>query len=318
MKIIESYLLVLLFLSMAGCVRQDDQVIQKTSTSVPSSTITMKAFPSETTTLTPQSMALTPIPTVEKELLEDYIYDLMSNNEACPLPCWWGITPERSSVEEAVSFLNHFGVIVYVNDYYDDLGKSLIYSPKFELERITPDFNIGFVENGKELRSIFVVGENLNVSKNSWELWRNYTPAQILANYGVPTRVLLEAPGVSGIGNTGNTGYTLWLVYDDLGFIVRYDGIVRDLPIYHICPSLNTDSGQITRIHIYMQSPEDIWPLDKSDSKLVLSETDEYWAGTVKSIDEAAGISIDKFYQLFLQTEEPACFDSPHDIWPKK
>lgn len=67
-----------------------------------------------------------------------------------------------------------------------------------------------------------------------------------------------------------------------------------------------------------MQSPNDERPLSESDSILILSETDEYWAGTVKPIDEAAGISVEEFYQLFMQTEEPACFDSPHNIWPKK
>ena len=313
---------------MTGCIRQEAMETQKSSistvkqseTPMPEITMTVKPFSSETATktVTPQSIPITPIPTIENEMLEEYIYDLMSDNGNCSLPCWWGMSPGKTSAEKVVSFLDHFGVKVYVNNYQDDQGDSVVYSPKFDLERITSDFRIRYIEADNLLRSIFVIGMNLDSVESNQDLWNNYTPDQILANYGVPTRVFLRAPGVTGFGDTGYMGYILWLVYDDLGFIVRYDGNVRDLPIFHICPSLNKGNGQITRINIYMQSPDDARPLSESDSILISSETDEYWIGTVKPIDEAAGISVEEFYQLFMQTEEPTCFDSPHDIWPKK
>lgn len=111
------------------------------------------------------------------------------------------------------------------------------------------------------------------------------------------------------MGNTGRTGYSLWIFYDQHGFVIRYDGGVRQDPVYHICPTLNNDLEGIRQISFLLQSPESQLPLERIDQ---VSITDKY----IRALEDATGLSLDEFYQLFTQEDQPACFDTPRDIWP--
>jgi hypothetical protein len=97
-----------------------------------------------------------------------------------------------------------------------------------------------------------------------------------------------------------------------LGVIIRYDGGVADNPVYHICPTLEEVGSQIDRIEIYIQSLENPFPLIEDDSIL----RNEYGTDSVKSIQDASGLSVEDFSELLMQAGEFACFDSPHNIWP--
>ena len=239
------------------------------------------------------------------------IGDFMSNNIVeCSLPCCLDFTPGVTTVESMLEYFGKNNIPLNEFPYDDGEMNFLVYLPQ---TKIYDNFvKFGFITNGNELDSIFVQGEKIADIEEAQNLWKNFLPKKVFEKYGIPTRILLRAPGVSGIGDTGYTGYHLWIMYDNLGFSIRYEGKVEDIPIYHICPEVN--GNLVNRISIYMKSPSNSQSLDSYDGIL----SNEYWNGTVLSIEEATELSIEEFYELFITSEQPICFDSPHNVWPKR
>lgn len=245
---------------------------------------------------------------MEKER-ETLLRDLMENNAGCSLPCWWGITPGKTIWQEAERFFLEVGARVGASSIADSPGSTFRWIDiNFEGEPLYG--SLGFVEHEHQIDKITVLAYSDYNPLGIQSLWDHYSPKQVMETYHVPSQILLRAPGVSGVGTTGRTGYILWIFYDHLGFMIRYDGSVRDLPIFHFCPTID----QINQIEIDMQSPDASFQLEQQDGIL----TSEYYEDTIKTIEEAAGMTVEEFYRLFTQSKEPACFDSPHDIWPKR
>jgi hypothetical protein len=264
------------------------------------------------TTLGPPSATFLPtnMPTLTTGEQDIYVRELLKTNAGCQLPCWWGITPGKTSWNDTEDFLRYLAATIGqtkletgVKLHWAILQDNLSYIDQGFLER---EVREGIMET-------FFVGGNHSSTQNQMDfesMWESYSPKQVLRTYGVPSRVLLSAPGGTGLGDTGNNGYILWIFYDHLGFLIRYGGTVADLPVYHFCPELQKGANDIYRINFTLQYPDHPLPLEWDDAILTTQPS------RAKSIQDAAGISIDEFYRLFTQNEEPACFDTPHDIWP--
>lgn len=255
----------------------------------------------------------TPRPTLEAKEREDFLQDLMNSNGGCQLPCWWGVTPGKTTWQEAEQLFHVMGLNTQSTPSSTRPAAHFRWvSIKFEEKPLYEA--LGFYEQEMRIDGILVSGNSDYHPTGFQSLWDHYSPDRLLGTFEVPSRVFLRAPGVTGIGNRGKKGYILWIFYDHLGFMVRYDGEVDDLPIYHICPSVSETGSRIFRIDISMQSPNAPYDLADYDGILI----DEKGSDTVKTIDEAAGMSVEEFYSIFTNKDKPACFDTPHDIWPKK
>ena len=103
-------------------------------------------------------------------------------------------------------------------------------------------------------------------------------------------------------------GYSTWFFYDKAGFLIVYSGAVRYKPLYHMCPTFR-NNGDLYILQIYTQDPTSSMPLEA----LTPRQTQEK-AGAL-SIEKAAGLSIQRFYDLLLMKDTPVCFDTPRDIW---
>jgi hypothetical protein len=257
-------------------------------------------------------ITLTPLPTLTTEEQDIYVRELLKTNADCQLPCWWRITPGKTSWNDTEDFLRYLGATIGQTElesgvilHWAMLQDNLSYIDQGFLER---EVHAGKVD------TIFVGGNHSGTQNQSnfEAMWESYSPRQIMTKYGAPSRVLLSAPGGTGLGDTGNNGYIMWIFYDYSGFMIRYDGIVADLPVYHFCPELKKGADDIYRIDITLQYPDHPLSLEWDDAILSTQPS------RAKSIQDAAGISIDEFYRLFTQNDEPACFDTPHDIWVVK
>lgn len=265
---------------------------------------------------TPVIDAATPQPTLTRIEQESYIKELLKTNGGCNLPCWWGIKPGETSWREAELFLRYLGTTIKETKlesgapYYGAL-----LNPKI------PEFSLGFVVHERQegiLDTIFV-GGNHGSTQNQRDFeafWEPYSPKEIVRKYKIPSRVLLRASGAGGPGNFGSKGYILWIFYDELGFVIRYDGKVADLPVYHICPELKVGADDIDRIGMTLQYPDNPLPLEWGDGILTISLSPGL--PPILPIQEAARISLENFYKLLAQNDEPACFDTPQDIWSIK
>lgn len=298
-----SSLQILIFIFLCMSCTPNRNLTPSFSTATPQPTITEIS----TITLSPTFISLPTLTTGEQE---NYVREFLKTNAGCHLPCWWGITPGRTSWQETEKILHYLGVTIGQTQLESGVKH---HWTLFEDE--LSEFNLSFIErempNG--IVDTIFVGGNFSGKQDQRDfesLWESYAPKEVMRRYGVPSRILLSTIGTIGLGDSGKHGYILWIFYDQLGFMMRYDGVVADLPTYHFCPALKVGVDDIYRIDITLQHPDNALPLEWDDSILTTEPS------RAMSIQDSAGISVEEFYRLFIQDDRPACFDTPHDIWP--
>lgn len=311
----ESWLWIIISMFLyVGCTPISPTDIDIPATLISPSITSQSAQPAQTSTSVPTltvtfTITSTPKPTLTIDEQKNYVTKLVKTKTACQLPCWWGFTPGKTTWKETEKIWRYLGVSIWQGK----INSGLIgYSPLF-FKGLLRELDLNFsVSKEGVIDAIFIAGNpgGTQEQQDFESFWEAYSPKQVFRMYGVPSRVLLSAPGQTGIGTSGNTGYILWVFYDHLGFVIRYDGTVADLPVYHFCPELKEGSNDITVIRFVLQYPNHDVPLEATDSIL----KHDMWR--VKSIQEATGMSLEEFHQLFSQDKKPACFDAPHNIWP--
>jgi hypothetical protein len=241
------------------------------------------------------------------------ITELLMTNLGCKLPCWWGIMPGQTAWAETKQFLIRLGARIGSSPqsdgsiYHGTGGFDILGRDKND-NFVTIHNVLGFTEKNTIVEDIYLrsIGDSNPVGFQS--ALESYSPRNVMADYGAPTRVWMYTDSMD-YGD--RTGYSLWLAYDNLGFLIRYEGFVqqRDKPIYRICPRF--DHGMdIQEIVIVLQSP---------DNPRHVEEMDPYYPHVMQyihSLEDATGLTVEEFYQLFTQDKKPACFDTPKNIWP--
>jgi len=111
------------------------------------STAEVMVTPSATATLTPLS---SPIPTLDTVSAQQHVTKLFETNNGCRLPCWWGITPGKTTWEDALKILAP--VSLKIEPYYPQRQTSSIY---VKIISPTPDLF------GQYLPQVYIVENNI-------------------------------------------------------------------------------------------------------------------------------------------------------------
>lgn len=264
-------------------------------------TLTVTPFPIITATLAitfPQNS--TPIPTLTTLERDSYIKTLLRPNSNCEPPCWWGLTPGKTSWRETQELFQYLGTSVYQITKYSygvrDTSDPLLISINIEQRD-------SFLEN------IFITSDQYLFSEpvDFTTLWGAYSPQNILMAYGLPTQILLRSDPLK---RGDHHPYNLWILYGNRGFLIFYSGITQYGTTIHICPRLE-ENKSIQGIKIFLQSPDNTFPLERMGEWLY---SDTYLNG-VLPIDQATDLSVQTFYELFTNESQSACFDTPANIW---
>lgn len=274
-------------------------------------TTALPVLPSTQTTI--PTLMKTPLPanTLAAPEREDFVRARMIDSSNCKLPCWWDITPAETAWAETEKMLQYLGVRIGTSAGYDP-NTVFHGTGGFDFDGISLKNSFSFQEYNGVVDAILVRSDGYNNLEEFGMLWENYSPQKLVMTYGVPDRVWLTVPSSF---SSEYRGYYLWLFYDKAGFMIRYHGHVLDASILHICPRFEVD-GYIAQIELRLQSPENSLPLDRFDAILedVRKGTDTGKLRVIHSIQEAAGFTEQEFYRIFMQ-ENPACFDTPRDLW---
>jgi hypothetical protein len=170
-----------------------------TKTSIPS-TVT----PTPTIEITPSSAATQIstqafIPTFEVSYGKSKFLALYHTNGNCQLPCWWGIVPGKTTLEEVKSQFAPYGELVAFEEYQD---KAIIFYPS---PNDSIDYNISsiikFNESGT-ITSISLDAETL--------MYSGFTPTYLLTNIGKPSRVEISPSRIT-------------MLYDKQNVFAAYD-----------------------------------------------------------------------------------------------
>lgn len=207
-----------------------------------------------TATLSPTlepTATLTPLPILTQQASESEIKDLLQNDIDCKPPCFLGVIPEKTTVDELKLIFNRFGVSLH-----DFEGKGLAYAlEKFPNSEIPP---------GAVFHLSKGVVKSMRVSlyqTNQFE-WSIYSPSVMLQRFGTPSNVTF---GLDVIHEPTSTPWKAWyhmtFFYDDLDLIIWYHRPdIRLDKLITVCPNKDDFQGAVLwlgKSSYYPPSPDE-------------------------------------------------------------
>lgn len=278
-------------LTVASCMAVEEPPV------LPVRTATISLSP---TSLSP-NMTFTPLPTLTADEAKISIQILLENNAECQLPCWWGITPGKTTWLEARHFLESVSMYILEekSSKLKDVSIATVAIPlPSPYSNATYMAHKYFVKNGV-VDSIEVYNFNLAYS---------YYIPKFLDTYGQPEEVWIRtfAKEEMGIQN-----YMVDLFYQNLGVLLEYS---TGEPLDDVNGKLqNCLIKDMDSPFIFLWSPEE-QILSFQDAKQKFLDTSNL--PEPKPLFEATGMDVKTFYEIFKNPDTDVCLETPKNLWP--
>jgi hypothetical protein len=198
------------------------------------------------------------VPTLLPESRTAHVAQLLGNSSECTLPCWLGLTPGQTTIDQVHELFHHMGEIEL--EYESDAGINHDYS----IEQIYINYQSeGFSVNSVEIAIL------VNSQSELYAEILKYTGLSILQTHGFPNEVFIFENNPIEIQSRKT--YTLALFYFDKGFVVVDQGVlvnadeVSCLP-NHLSQSINITIGAHEKLNTiydywntnYVEAPENV------------------------------------------------------------
>ena len=302
-----SILFVIVISVIAGCVTQGTSTQSSTSTLEDSSTdsfevsnVTATFSGSPTATQESTSTITTVItstigPTYPPDQAESLVEELLKTNAGCKLPCWWGFTPGITEWQEARGFLAR--IARGINELLPPEGTYQVVDVILPLPDEISHYGLLHIYRIRD-----GVIDMIEVNPGQFEI---YSVSSILTTYGVPSEVRIWT-----FREAFRDFFTfdLFLFYPDQGIVVRYStDAKKDENLVQGC------FNNARTLSIALWSPDiklSFQDVSKQTRNIDISD----W-GIPVEIEEATELTIEKFYNLFSNSSNELCIDTPDDIW---
>lgn len=279
------YMIPVLFLS--GCVAPP---IPRNATAAQTTPNTERAA----TTIPEQTRK--PYPTLSSDVANEKLRELLINNSNCRLPCWWGITPGKTTWNEALLFLNPL---------IKRIGEPTV-APS-GLTRVTFQLpvqkELGTLDQTYYVRNNTVVGINAYVFDWSPFLYLS----NILTEYGPPDGVFITTYRYD---ENGRRPYIVYVIYEKLGMLLLYSGGEPK----NLADNVENCFDNLYAPFVFIWSVEDE-PLSESQIK------DRYFSSEGMpypiSLEKSAGMSVNTFYAKFKKPSDANCLVTSAELWPE-
>lgn len=239
-------------------------------------------------TLTPsrtQTPTITSVPTLSYEEAQKTIQKWFETISDCAAPCFWGITPYKTTLDEARSIFAYLRLQItkdYTVNYFTGNGLSGM---------ISLDVNNNLV------RSASMSIKINDVQEETSHTWLAYSPESLIARYGIPSKVEIIGRYVMDriVFSESPKWYSIYIYFASQNLIVAYeDGEFKmKASPYLACPLKNKFS--------YV--------------KLWFGENPKHPPGPVYSIEEVSNLNLEKFAALILKEVDSACFNLNENIF---
>jgi hypothetical protein len=225
-------------------------------------------------------------PTLEPAQAEETLKTLLQESVDCEAPCFWGITPGRTTLIEAINTFTHLGLQVnnttyQGKDFYGieyDFGVSLSISVVLTIqEYLVKNLSIS-IHPGR-------------YSVGSSKKWSAYSPEMLISRYGIPSRVDFFLGRVAPVPT-----HSMQMYFEKSKLIVQYIGTKLLIvgPQLEICPITN----QVEDIYIWM------------------GDDPQYPPSLGVPLEEATTLTLEEFSKLMLGEPEKACFNLRDEAFP--
>ena len=312
MKTTTSILLALVMLFLGSCRTQLPDVTGETATFTPQSphtltpivklseTDTATPTPTNTSTLIP-TITWAPLPTLSVPERDAKIRELLETNGGCKLPCWWGITPNKTTWAEALHFLSPFVSAMKQGpaNRVSQNGKVYTYT-EINVYYLTPDEEESVIWFTIRDEVVLSIGVFPPATEYKYQLH------QILSLLGMPKQVYIVAgpiylkPEFSPV--------TLVLDYSNIGVVVSYQYVpfVTGENLL-VCPQpvgarLGLDDPTISSTYQYT--------IEQNVERLGGNR------GSGRKIEEATNMTPEIFYYTFIDPASTTCLETPVNLWP--
>jgi hypothetical protein len=256
------------FLVLAGCMPVTNVTESATSTE-------MVSLPSDTPSPT---ITLMPFGTLEPTQLTETLQPLIKEPMNCAVPCFWGIIPGKTSLDEARVFFSRLG-------FTSREGKDF-YSTGYESDS-GGGFAATFHAPGAIIENIVVTPYIPQPKEGSPREWIAYSPETLIKRYGSPS----HAEFAVGLGP--NIGISMIMYFDTFDFIVHYSGY--NMTPESFCPL----TAPFDHVRLWMgHNP----PNTPSFETL--------------SLEKATSLTMDQSTQLMLGDPKKACFSVKEEVPP--
>ena len=260
-------------------------------TSTPQPTQTSTPTMTNTPTLTP---TWTPLPTIATSDLQDYILSLYAE-ETCRLPCRWGITPGETTWQEAERILARFSKVIAKQ------------SP------LNENIKVGFADidilHPQMITNIYIIEDGLIERAEVPLDFDTYTLSSFLEAYGSPKEISLSTYKTEY--PAGVLPFIMYLLYPDQGILASFGPQQTSLTTNSV-KGCKLDSS-INYLRLWSPSNPDLSFNEIGD----LFEM-KLWNEKHLQIEEATGMSVAEFYELFKKPGNPTCLVTPKDLWDEQ
>lgn len=234
-------------------------------------------------------------PTVK---LQNEMSTLLANNNGCRLPCFLGIVPGETTLEEAKTLLLKYHLADRI--YHAEGSDHYKIDTFIELEEnISLGLNITFfVQEGivswiKVETDLLGDGKGETESATKFTTMSYYSLSEIFQRHGVPDRIYFEMPDrYAGY-------YPLLVIYEgEMAILVEGWADVDADGFLTICPNIGENNEYIGLKLALVSSSS------TTNVRTLIFDVPEG-----STLEEVTGISIEKFYKLMLnEKKEASCF----------
>jgi hypothetical protein len=238
------------------------------------------------------------LPTIPAEELDEYILNLYKE-ETCRLPCWWGITPGETNWQEAERFLDRFS-----NAHAKQ--SPLKENTKVGFAQIkVPDY----VKYSRLLEYVYIIEDGVIERVEVPLVGELYNLSSFLEEYGEPGEIWISTYRTEY--PAGVLPFIIYLFYPDQGILANFG------PQDAFLTSNSVKGCKLDNppFNLKLWSAEDPALSFQEIGKLFEMHLDRE---TYLPIEEATGMSVAEFYELFKKPGNPTCLVTPKELWDEQ
>jgi hypothetical protein len=271
------------------------QVTQIPSTTIPTISISFPtptgivSLPSDTPspTITP-----TPLATLEPTQVWETLQPLIKEPMNCAVPCFWGIIPGKTSLDEARSFFSHLGFTPFEGmDRNTPSSGMYFYTISYDSGSGYPS-SVTLYASNNLVEDIVVDPDIPKPKEGSPREWIAYSPETLIKRYGSPSRVVFAGASQGLAGSPPVIGIDMIMYFDTSDLIVNYSGV--GMTPNSFCPL--TAPFDFVRLWIGSYPPE-------APSFQTMP------------LEEATSLTMDQFTQLMTGDPKKACFKLKEELF---
>ena len=296
---------------------------------------TTNAIKNQTTPISTGTMAIASkvpsgtysiIPTLEPDKAYEYLIERGEYHQDCHFPCWGGIYPGISAIDDAESILKPLSPIIYGDQtlrYKDREYMSLTSGRRFIDGDTEISFLVGLLyEKGNEtVERLHIAAKAFRMNEDGIEeplygspqyeqVFQDYNINMLLSEYGIPSKAFTFAY-VYDYGNDNpfpNTEEFQLLLQYDSGIYIEYRMPLRraEEGIGVACPSEAT-------FDMWLVSSENFEFFQEMWSSSTTGSTNFEFR---KPVEESTQMTFNEFFEVFKESNTQ-CFETPLYIWPE-